>query len=99
MTRQVSKDSISALLTGQNKTVSNTSVIDNKLYLFGNNIIKIEDGDVYVRLIVNSVTTRERLNTLSNYGYNISVVQRKGVPFINGKAVNDLYEWHKINKV
>ena len=99
MTRQVSKDSISALLTGHNKTVSNTSVIDNKLYLFGNNIIKIEDGDVFVRLVVNSVTTRERLNTLSNYGYNITVVQRKGIPFINGKAVNDLYEWHKISKV
>ena len=99
MTRQVSKDCVSALLTGQNRTVGNTSVIDNKLYLFGNNIIKIEDGDVYVRLIVNSVTTRERLNTLSNYGYNIAVVQRKGVPFLNGKAVNDLYEWVKINKV
>lgn len=99
MTRQVSKDSISALLTGQNRTVSNTSVIDNKLYLFGNNIIKIEDGDVFVRLVVNSVTTRERLNTLSNYGYNISVVQRKGIPFINGKVINDLDEWVKINKV
>ena len=99
MTGQVSKDSISALLTGQNRCVGNTSVIDNKLYLFGNNIIKIEDGDVFVRLVVNSVTTRERLNTLSNYGYNIAVVQRKGIPFINSKAVNDLYEWHKINKV
>lgn len=99
MTRQVSKDSISALLTGQNRTVSNTSVIDNKLYLFGNNIIKIEDGDVFVRLVVNSVTTRERINCLHNFGYNISVVQRKGVPFINGKAVNDLYEWHKVNKI
>ena len=99
MTRQVSKDCVSALLTGQNKTVSNTSVIDNKLYLFGNNIIKIEDGDVYVRLIVNSVTTRERLNCLRNFGYNINIVQRKGIPFINGKAVNDLYEWVKIDKV
>lgn len=99
MTRQVSKDCISALLTGQNKTEGNTAVIDGTLYLFGNSIMRLENDDLFIRIHTNSNTTRERLNTLSNYGYNIAVVQRKGIPFLNGKAVDDLYEWHKISKV
>lgn len=99
MTRQVSMDSVSALLTRQNRTVSNTSVIDGKLYLFGNNIIKLDNDDLYIRIHTNSVTTRERLNTLNKFGYNCHVKQVKGNVFVNGKAVNDYMEWIKIDKV
>ena len=99
MTRQISMDSVSALLTGQNRTVSNTCVMDNTLYLFNNAIMKLDNNDLYIRIHTNSVTTRERLNTLNRFGYNCHVKQVKGDVFVNGKAVNDYMEWIKIDKV
>ena len=99
MTRQVSKDSVSALLTGQNRTISNTCVMNNTLYLFNNAIMRLTDEGLEVRIHTNSNTTRERLNTLNLFGYNCHVKQVKGDVFVNGKAVNDYMEWIKINKV
>lgn len=52
MTRQVSKDSVSALLTGQNRTVSNTAVIDGTLYLFSNAIMRLTDEGLEVASIL-----------------------------------------------
>lgn len=99
MTRQISKDSVSALLTNQNRCVSNTSVINGVMYLFGNDIMRLQNNDLYIRIHTNSTTTRERLNTLNLFGYNCHVVQRKGEVYINGKLINDYKEWVKIDKV
>ena len=87
-----------AFLNGKNTAVSNTMVADNKLYLFGNCIAKIEDGKLFVRIYYNSNTTRERLNGLSWFGYDISVSQHDWIPYINGKEVTDEMAWVEIHK-
>ena len=99
MTRQVSKDCVSALLNGINRTVSNTFVQDGTLYLFNNAIMKRVNDDLFIRIHTNSATTRERLNTLNLFGYDCHVVQRKGDVFVNGQLVDDYYKWIKIDKV
>lgn len=96
--RLVTEKSIKAFLNGKNTAISNTMVADNKLYLFGNCIAKIEEGKLFVRIYYNSTTTRERLNGLSWFGYNISVTQRNWMPYINGKEVTDEMAWVEINK-
>ena len=98
MSNQMSKDSVSALLTNQNRCVSNTSVIDGVMYLFGNDIMRLQNNDLYIRIVYPSRTTMERINCLSNYGYNVHLVQRKGELYLNGKLINDYKEWIKVNK-
>ena len=94
----VTEKCIKAFLNGKNTAVSNTMVADNKLYLCGNCIAKIEDGKLFVRIYYNSVTTRRRLNAFSEFGYNIRVTQKDWMPFINGKEVIDDMAWVEINK-
>lgn len=96
--RLVTEKALKAFLNGVNTSVSNTMVADDKLYLFGNCIAKIEDGKLFVRIYYNSTTTRERLNGLSWFGYDIRVSQRDWIPYINGKEITDEMEWVEIHK-
>ena len=96
--RLTTEKAIKAFLNGKNTAVSNTMVADNKLYLHGNCIAKIEDGKLFVRIYYNSKTTRERLNAFSEFGYNIRVNQKDWMPFINGKEITDEMAWVEINK-
>ena len=96
--RLVTEKTLKAFVNGKNTTVSNTTVSDNKLYLFGNCIAKIEDGKLFVRIYYNSTTTRERLNGFSEFGYNIRVTQKNWMPYINGKEVTDEMAWVEIHK-
>ena len=96
--RLVTEKALRAFLNGKNTAVSNTMVADDRLYLFGNCIAKIEDGKLFVRIYYNSNTTRERLNGFSEFGYNIRVTQKNWMPFINGKEVTDEMAWVEINK-
>ena len=96
--RLVTEKSLRAFFNGVNTAVSNTMVADNKLYLFGNCIAKIEDGKLFVRIYYNSNTTRERLNGFSEFGYDINVSQRNWMPYINGKEVTDEMAWVEIHK-
>ena len=96
--RVVTEKTIKALLNGKNTAVSNTMVSDNKLYLFGNCIAKIEDGKLFVRIYYNSCTTRERLNGFPQFGYDIKVSQKNWMPFINGQEITNDMEWHEISK-
>ena len=96
--RLVTEKCIKALLNGKNTAVSNTTVTDGRLLLFGNCIAKIEDGKLFVRIYYNSSTTRERLNGFSQFGYNIRVNQKDWMPFINGKEVTDEMAWVEIDK-
>ena len=108
MTRDITIKALSALLNGKNGKFGgvskydgrvNTTVKDNILYLHDNAIIKIVNDTLFVRIHTNSVTTRERLNGLNKFGYNISLVQRKRIPILNGEKVEDLYKWYKIDKI
>ena len=96
--RLVTEKALKAFLNGVNTSVSNTMVADDKLYLFGNCIAKIEDGKLFVRIYYNSTTTRERLNGLSWFGYDIRVNQHDWIPYINGKEVTDEMAWVEIHK-
>ena len=96
--RLVTEKVLKAFLNGKNTAVSNTMVADDRLYLFGNCIAKIEDGKLFVRIYYNSSTTRERLTNLSWFGYDISVTQKNWIPYINGKEVTDEMAWVEIHK-
>ena len=113
MAREVSINACKALLNGKNCKLGgvcnnsyagmgygeiNTEIKDGTMYLFGNAIAKLVGDDLYVRIHTNSNTTRERLNTLYMFGYDISVCQRNYNAYINGKEVQDYYAWQKINK-
>ena len=77
----------------------NTEIKDDTLYLYGNAIAKLVNDDLYVRIVACTNTTRERLNGLSEFGYNISVTQRNWNAYINGKEVMDYMQWQKIDRV
>ena len=96
--RLVTEKILRAFLNGKNTAVSNTTVSDNRLYLFGNCIAKIEEGKLFVRIYYNSNTTRERLNGLSEFGYDIRVNQHDWMPYINGKEITDDMAWVEIHK-
>lgn len=76
--RQVSKTVITAFLQGKSKTVGNTRTDGNALFLYGN-MIALKD-DCFLRISFcgwNTVTTRERLNSLlflaPEYGYELDI--------------------------
>ena len=99
MARQVTKESISLFLNHVNCGVSNTTVSDDRLLLFGNCIAQFEGDDLFIRIHTLSRTTLERLNGFNLFGYNCHVKQVKGVAFVNGQLVTDYNKWIKIDKV
>ena len=114
MAREISIKAVKALLNGKNCKLGgvcmntyadsaygkvNTEIKDDTLYLFGNAIMKIVNGNLYARIVCNTTTTRERLNTLSMFGYNISVTQRNWNAHVNGQEVKDYNTWFKVQKV
>lgn len=76
----------------------NSEVKDDTYYLFGNAIMKFENDNLYIRLHTLSNTTRERLNSLSYFGYKVSVTQRNYTPYLNGEHM-DSYRWYKVEKI
>ena len=113
MAREVSINACKALLNGKNCKLGgvcnntyagmgygevNTEIKDGTMYLFGNAIAKLVGDDLYARIHTNSNTTRERLNTLYMFGYDISVCQRNYNAYINGKEVEDYMAWQRIDK-
>ena len=97
--RLVSERTAQAFFNHKNITVSNTTVKDDKFYLFGNCIAKFENNDLYVRFYFNSNTTRERLNALGNIGgYKINATQCKFMPYLNGNKIEDEMAWVKVDK-
>ena len=100
MARQVSEQTARAFFNHENLTVSNTTVKDDKFYLYGNCIAKFEDDELYIRFVYNSNTTRERLNCLGDIGgYNINATQKNFIPYLNGNKIDDEMAWVKVNKV
>lgn len=109
----VTENSLKAFLNGKNCKVGgicnneytpaygtqNTEIDNGGLYLFGNCIAKLVNDELYVRICVNSKTTRERLNGFSSFGYKISVTQHKFKPYINGEQVHDYSKWYHIQKI
>ena len=90
MSRQITENAVRALLAGGNFKQSNTEVKYSKyndvavMYLFDNEIAFYSPTTKILEITTagwNTVTTRERLNGLPN----VSVTQRKGQLYLNGK--------------
>ncbi len=95
--RQITNEAVSALLAYMNFRKSNTEVRPDKqnrqtMYLFGNAIARINhNGNLEIcDGGYQSATTKERLNGLPN----VSVCQRKGQWFLNGKPWDG--EWTEV---
>jgi hypothetical protein len=84
--RQVTQRIKDAFEQQRELTVSNTSTDGHNVWLFGNKIIKREEGKVYATLAGwNTVTTRERVNGITGAGFH-QVAYR---PMLNGEPVSD----------
>ena len=86
MSRQITKNAVRAFLLGENFKQSNTEVLADctgvYMYLFDNLIANRVGNRLQITTAGwNTTTTRERLNGLPN----VSVTQRKGQLYLNGK--------------
>ena len=86
MSRQITENAVRAFLLGDNFNQSNTTVQADctgvRMYLFGNLIANRVGNRLQITTAGwNTLTTRERLNGLPN----VSVTQRKGKLYLNGK--------------
>ena len=86
MSRQITGNAVQAFLLGDNFKQSNTEVHADcagvRMYLFGNLIANRVGNRLQITTAGwNTTTTRERLNGLPN----VSVTQRKGQLYLNGK--------------
>jgi hypothetical protein len=88
--REITKNAIRAFLLGKNFKQSNTEIKYSKyndvavMYLFDNEIAFYSPTTKTLQITTagwNTTTTRERLNGLPN----VSVTQRKGKLYLNGK--------------
>lgn len=92
--RQVTDTIIQAFIAGKRAKQSNTSTDGKSLFLHGNEIAKIEKGELWVTNAGwNTRTTYERLNALPN----VNVVVKQGTPYLNGVAWDG--KWIKVGKV
>jgi hypothetical protein len=88
--RQITELMAYCFYNNVNKSLSNTTVKDGAMYLFGNKIAWHENGKIYFSMCgYDTPTTRERLN-----GLGVRVSQIKGDQVWNGKKIcpNGIYE-------
>ena len=92
--RKVSRQIKAAFEAGKSRTIGNTTTNGASVFLHGNQIIKREAGKVFWTLAGwNTVTTRERVNTIAGAG----LYQKGFTPYVNGKEVCP-HTWHAITE-
>lgn len=83
--RKVTKEICAAFIAREKKTVGNSHTFMGALWLHGNKIAEIINGELWITNAGwQSNTTKERLNGLPN----VSICQRQGQWFLNGKLLN-----------
>ena len=106
--RKITEQTLKAFLNRKNCRLGGRSdysgkqrveIKDDTLYIHENAIAKLVNGELYVRIVVGSNTTRERLHGFRNFGYDICVNQQNFDQYINGEKVTDLYKWYHIKKI
>lgn len=88
--RKIEKVLAPKFFNGESATISNTTIRNKEMYLFGNKIAWVEGNKLFFTLCGwNTVTTRSRLNALG-----VQVSQINGVPVWNGQEIdaNGVYE-------
>jgi hypothetical protein len=91
--RQITKAAVAAFLQGFDYKSGNTQVRDNALYLHGNKIAELRDGELWITNAGwSSNTTKERLNALPN----VHIQQKNFVWYLNGYVWNG--RWIKVER-
>jgi hypothetical protein len=91
MSRKITDQAVSAFYAGANLTKSNMFVTQKQMYLHGNMIAKIDNGDLFITTCGwNTPTTKERLNGLSGVRVNTKAYQL----YLNGKPWDG--DWIKV---
>jgi hypothetical protein len=96
--RKVSKEIASAFIAGKRKTMGNTHTDGKTLWLHGNAIARRNDkGGIEISSAGwETVTTKERLNTVLYY-LNAGYVQQKNWQwFVGGKLWSNTWEWIEV---
>ena len=92
--RKITERIKSAFEYGRELKVDNTYTDGESVWLFGNKIIKRENGEVFATLAGwNTPTTRERVNGITGVGFH----QEAFFPKVNGRPV-DSREWINVRK-
>lgn len=91
--RQITRNAVAAFIGGYNFNSGNTQVMDNALYLHGNKIAELRNGELWITIAGwNTHTTKERLNGLPN----VHIQQKNYVLYLNGYAWNG--RWVKVER-
>ena len=91
MSRKITQEAVRAFYSGDELTKSNMFVTSQQMYLHGNLIAKIEDGDLFITTAGWSTpTTKERLNGLSGVHVNTKAYNL----YLNGEPWNG--DWIKV---
>ena len=86
--RQVTQEIVTAFRNGERKSIGNSSTDGQVMLLHGNKIAEKREGQIFITdADWATSTTKERLNGLPN----VSIQQKKGVWYLNGKVWNG--EW------
>lgn len=92
MTKQIDYLAAQAFYSGRRWHLSNARVEAGEMYLHGNKIAKLENGNLYICLCGwNTLTTRARLNALDG----VDLKQIKGEPYLNGVKISTS-EWIRV---
>lgn len=91
--RQATMNSVNALMNGKNYKSGNTQVRDNALYLHGNKIAELRDGELWITDAGWSTnTTKERLNGLPG----VRITQKNWEWYLNGNQWQG--QWIKVER-
>lgn len=103
--RKITQQTVNALFSNGNMSNNNTVVSSSRVYLHGNQIARIIDGNKLQASFCGWVTntTRDRISAILNYATNgtVSVGIKKGEPEIrhaNGdKEIIDSCNWYTVD--
>lgn len=91
--RQITKAAVAAFLKGCDYKSGNTQVRDNALYLHGNKIAELRNGELWITTAGwKTNTTKERLNGLPN----VHIRQKDYVWYCNGSMWDG--RWIKVER-
>jgi hypothetical protein len=91
--RQITRNSVVALIGGYSFNSGNTQVRDNALYLHGNKIAELRNGELWITTAGwKTNTTKERLNGFPN----VTLRQKDYVWYLNGSMWDG--RWIKVER-
>lgn len=91
--RQITMQAVLSLMNGKNYKSGNTHVANNALYLHGNKIAELRDGELWISSAGwETNTTKERLNGLPG----VRITQKNWRWYLNGNHWQG--QWIKVER-